>query len=168
MKTKQIIGIILFSISAITALCLLGLNVYATYRWNKELYSYWNLADKSSTLSAKSDYIDKFVEALEKEKLAEYNAIFLKTPDNNVKNNLEALKTLQKRLHEAKSMDINSFEYQKAIEQITAQEQGEAKEMIETLKGGWLLANYPYLWAWFQMVVWGMVLLIGFVGLCLI
>jgi hypothetical protein len=126
--------------------------------------SYWDLADKSSTLEAKSYYIDQFVEALENLKLAEYSAILFKTPNNNVRKNLEALKTLQLRLHKAKQMNMNSLEYQKAIEQITAQEQGEAKEMIDVIHEGWLLANYPLFWTWSAIAIFVLICVIGIMG----
>jgi hypothetical protein len=140
---------------------------YAIYKWNKIVGCYWNLADKSSTLEAKSYYIDRFVETLENLKLAEYSGILFKTPDNNVKKNLEALKTLQLRLRKAKQMDINSFAYQKAIEQITAQEQGEAKEMIDVIHEGWLLANYPLFWTWSAIAIFVLICAIGITGVIL-
>jgi len=137
---------------------------YAIYKWNKMVKSYWDLADKSSTLEAKSYYIDQFVEALENLKLAEYSTILFKTPNNNVRKNLEALKTLQLRLRKAKQMNINSFEYQKAIEQITAQEQGEAKEMIDVIHQGWLLANYPLFWVWSAIFIFVLICVMGITG----
>jgi len=159
------IGAILIRVSILGLIFFFVSIFYADYRWEKEIGNYWSLADKSSTLDAKSDYIDKFVEALEKAKLAEYNAIFFKTPNNNVRKNIEALKTLQARLHEIKSMDINSFAYQTAIEQITAQEQGEADKMLEVIEGGWVLANYPYVWSWFGLLILGVIILIGIIGI---
>jgi hypothetical protein len=141
---------------------------YAIYQWNKIAGSYWALADKSSTLEAKSYYIDQFVEALENLKLAEYSAILFKTPNNNVRKNLEALKTLQLRLHKAKQMNINSLEYQKAIEQITAQEQGGAAiEMIDVIHDGWLLANYPLFWIWSAIAIFVLICMVGITGLIL-
>jgi hypothetical protein len=81
-----------------------------------------------------------------------YNAIFLKTPDNSFDENLIAIKTLQSRLKEISLMDVKSFEYQTAIQQITAQEQGEAQPMLQTFKQTWYLVHYPYLWNWIAVV----------------
>jgi len=140
---------------------------YAIYQWNKIAGSYWDLANKSSTLEAKSYYIDQFVETLESLKLAEYSAILFKTPSNNVKKNLEALKTLRFRLRKTRQMDINSLEYQKAMEQITAQEQGEAKKIIDTIHQSWLLANYPLFWTWSAIAIFVLICAIGITGFIL-
>jgi len=158
------IGKILIIFSFISLLILIFLYYFVEYTFDKIALSYWKLADKSSTLEAKSYYIDKFVESLENLKFSEYNAIFFKTPNNNVRKNLETLKTLQNRLKKAKQMDVNSFEYQKAIEQITAQEQGEAKGMIDTIKGGWKLANYPLFWKPIFVFICCLISLIGVIG----
>src|SRR5687768_15835608 len=98
----------------------------ANYEYEGKIGSYWSLADKASTIPQKAEYIDKFVKAIEKEKLAEHNALIYPTLDNETASNIRALKSLQSRLHEIKGMDPRSFEYQTAIQQITAQEQGEA------------------------------------------
>ena len=118
------------------------------YEYQK-IESFWELADKSSTIPEKSKYITKFVEVLEKQELeGSYNALFLKTPTNSFDKNLAALKSLQERLIEIQTMDVRSFEYQTAIQQITGQEQGEANEMLGELQGAWMLKNYFLLWDW--------------------
>ena len=127
--------------------------VFATYKWNRDVESWWKLADKSSTLEAKNKYMQKFIEALEKQNLSRHDAIFLKTSDNDLQENLEAVKTLGKRLEQIKEMSPNSFEYNQAIQQITAQEQGEASKLINTLFWGWLLHNgYWYIWDWILII----------------
>ena len=45
-------------------------------------------------------------------------------------------------------MNVASFEYQTAIQQITAQEQGEAQAMLEVFSGIWWKNNYIFLWEW--------------------
>ena len=143
--TLLIAGILLF-------LFLVIMEVLANYEYNNEILYNWNLADKSSTLTAKSEYITLFLNKLENTKLAEYNAIWLKTPDNNVQNNIKTLRTLKDRLNEIKDLDPESFAYQTAIQQITAQEQGEASAMMGIISGGWYLKNYPYLWNWMSFL----------------
>lgn len=125
-------------------------NIFANYDYENKYISYWNLADKSSTIQAKYEYINQFVNNIEKnsEKFASNNAIFLKTPDNSFKSNLDALVTLRNRLKEIQSIDINSFAYQTAIQQITSQEQGEAHRLIGVIKGCYFLESYPSLWDW--------------------
>lgn len=117
------------------------------YEW--EAGAYWTLADKASTLEEKSAQIDNFVSAVDKQELqGMHNATLLFTPDNSFHNNRKALGTLQTRLQEIKTLDPNSFAYQTAIQQITAQEQGEAAEMLGNLYGCWMLKNHPMLWSW--------------------
>ena len=120
----------------------------AHYVYIRQISNYWDLADRCSTIEAKSDYIDKFVDAIEKADMSEYNAILYPTPENSFKNNLDAIKTLRDRLHQIKTMNPASFEYNQAIQQITAQEQGEAKNLLFNIDGCWTKANYWYLWDW--------------------
>lgn len=149
MKKFLIIGSIIATLLGIILVIFL---ILANYNWSNNFLSYWNLADKSSTIDAKSGYIDQFVKKIEDGKFSDYNAIFLKTPDNNFEKNFTALKTLQGRLQEIKTMDIESFAYQQAIQQITAQEQGEAQDMLLQLKGCWMLRNYLLLWGWISEI----------------
>lgn len=126
-----------------------------SYTYTNEFGSYWELADKSSTIEEKSKYINLFVEAFEKSGLqGEYNAVFYKTPTVSFDKNLLALKSLQQRLEEIKTMDIRSFEYQTAMQQITAQEQGEARDMLDVLQGCWTKNNYFLYWAWVGGINW--------------
>ena len=137
--------------------------IKANYRYQNEILSYWELADRASTIAQKSDYVDKFVAALEKTNLEGHNAIVFPTPQNSLRANFEALQSLQSRLHEIKTMDPKSFEYQTAIQQITQQEQGEAHAMLDNLYGGWLLHNgYWYCWQWISLLIVAGWIIIGF------
>ena len=144
----KILGVIFIVLSVLFAGILLWCGVNANYQYEKDVYSFWSLADKSSSLTEKSKYVDEYIGALEKSNHAEYSAVWLKTPDNSFSKNLDALKSLGKRLQEIQTMDVQSFAYQTAIQQITAQEQGEAKSMNSVLNNCWCLANYPILWGW--------------------
>lgn len=128
-------------------------SVVANYHWENEYCNYWQLADKSSTILEKQKYISKFVDALEQgEKrgaFASHNAIWLKTPNNSFTANLDALKSLSGRLNEIQKMNPSSFEYNTAIQQITAQEQGEAHAMLAVFQGCFELSSY--------LIVWGFV-----------
>lgn len=100
-------------------------------------------------MKKKAEYIDKFVNALNNSDFKnKYNAISLCTDNNSFNYNFESLKSLQQRLHEISNMDIKSFEYQTAIQQITAQEQGEAKEMLSVFQGIWWKEHHLLLWDW--------------------
>ena len=117
--------------------------------YEKEVQSYWDLADKSSTIEEKSKYIDQFVAQFEKPEFqGKHSALIFKTPNNSFEYNFNALKSLQTRLNEIKTMDMTSFEYQTAIQQITQQEQGEASELVTQLKSIWIRTYYIEIWDW--------------------
>jgi hypothetical protein len=148
-------------VSLMLGLLLLGLQIQScimsNYNYEKDYLSLWNLADKSSTIPAKQQYITQFVSALEagyaKGEFSDYNAVWLKTSNNSFKANLAALKTLAERLTEIQKMNPSSFEYTTAIQQITAQEQGEAAPLLHVIKGCYLKVNYPLMWEWFIALV---------------
>ena len=129
--------------------------VLSQYSWENKYNNLWELADKSSTISAKQKYIADYVAALksgnEKGEFASHNAIWLKTPNNSFAANMQALETLSNRLAEISTMDATSFQYNTAIQQITQQEQGEAGNMIHVLYGCYLLNNFILNWAWIAL-----------------
>jgi hypothetical protein len=156
----KIAGWIGTAVSVLLIVWAIAAEVLADYEYTNNIGSYWSLADKASTLQAKSEYLDKFAAAIDAEHLSGNNAIFLKTPDNSVEQNLAVLHTLQSRMKEIKGMDVTSFAYQQAIQQITAQEQGEADKLLEVIEGSWYLKNHVFLWNWIDVVKW--CILIGF------
>lgn len=149
------VGIVLVVIAVVWFILGVRAEIIRYYEYQNKYQSYWELADKSSTIEEKSNYINKFVNALINSGLeGENDAIIYKIPTNSFDNNLRALKSLQQRLEEIKTMDIKSFEYQTAIQQITAQEQGEAVAMLDVLHGCWVKSNYPLLWDWIGAIFW--------------
>lgn len=128
--------------------------VHANYVYENSYFSNWTLADKASTISQKSDYIDKFAAALDESGLHGTNdAIIWKTQDNSFDKNFQALQSLQSRLHEIKTMDESSFAYQTAIQQITAQEQGQAQDMLNVFQGCWYKVHHYWLWnGWLNLL----------------
>jgi len=148
-----IIGAVLLSIQ-------IRQDILASYHYEKSYSQLWSLADKSSTIPAKKEYIEKFLNALREGKkngdFADYNAIFLKTPNNSFESNLKALETLSGRLAEIQNMNPSSFEYN------TAQEQGEANAMLSEFEGCYRINNYMFVWNWvgFTTTVVSLVLLI--------
>ncbi len=144
MRTLGIIMIIFGSLFAITRGCM---NVYSGYEYDKTIGSNWDLADRASTLAQKSEYVNKFVIALDSCKLDGINnSIFLATPDRGFSENMRALKSLQNRLIQISCMSESDFAYQTALQQITAQEQGEAHELTRNLYGCWQKVNHYTLW----------------------
>jgi hypothetical protein len=158
-------------VSAIWLICCCVGVSRANARYMCEYLYHWKLADKASTIAAKQKEIHAFVEVLEKgdEKgeFAKNNAVFFPTPDNAFANNLEMLKTLEQRLGEIQAMDPKSFEYNTAIQQITAQEQGEAHEMLRVLDGCWTLQNYWWMWDWKGILVFGGLIIAAIAGMLL-
>ena len=161
----KIIGISLIIISVILLCIYIGIFLYASWQYENTISNSWGLAEKASTIDLKSDYIDKFVKALEESKLQGTNAyLIFKTPYSSFDQNMITLKSLQSRLQEIKTLDINSFAYQTAIQQITAQEQGEANRMLEIFSECWLRIHYVYLWSLYGVLVFIGILIIGGVG----
>ena len=149
MATKKWCGFVI--VGSVVLLAFIGIKyVIVSYRYEREISGNWSLAEKASTIKQKSEYIDKFIDALDKSgDMYGNNALVFPTPDNDLTENMKALRSLQGRLHEIQTMDIQSFAYQQAIQQITAQEQGEATGIKFMIEGGWYLhEGYWYLWDW--------------------
>lgn len=142
-----------------------GVGIVGYYQYSKQFSSYWSLAEKASSIEKKIEGIDKFVSALQQSNLSgKYDAIFLETPDNSFDENFAALRSLQTRLHEIKEMDIKSFEYQTALQQITQQEQTEAGEMLSVFSGVWWKDNHFMLWDWIGFIQIGLLVIGCFIG----
>lgn len=151
-KTIIAIAVVLFAIAWGAA------EVRADYEYSNTIGSYWELSDKSSTLKQKSEYLDRYVAALQRPgEFADHDAVIYPTPNNSFQQNMVALLSLQGRMHQIEHMDESSFAYQTAIQQITAQEQGEAKALTSTFEGCWFLQNHPLLWGWHDALVWSVV-----------
>lgn len=150
---KKTIAIIITMISIIWLVTIIVSAVIVSYEYDKTISSYWELSDKASTVTQKSLQVDKYVLALENSGLqGQYDAVVFKTPDNSFDENFTALLTLQSRLHQIDTMDVNSFQYNTAIQQITEQEQGEACAMLSVFKGCWYKTHYLFLWNWIAWV----------------
>lgn len=146
-------GIIYISVGAIWVVIMIFFATIGNYHYERDYESYWNLAEKASTIQQKAVYINKFVTGFKNKGFeGDHNAVFFKTPNNSFDKNLEALQSLKIRLDEIQKMNVASFEYQTAIQQITAQEQGEAQAMLEVFYGIWWKNNYIFLWDWIAVV----------------
>lgn len=149
------LGVITLFLSIVLFGAFIATNVWADYSYKNNVLSNWSLADKASTITQKSEYVDKFVDALQAQQLNGcYDAMFLKTPDNSYDQNFIALQSLQTRLHDIQGMDPNSFQYQSAIQQITAQEQGQADDMLGVFSNCYQKVHYYWLWNPILGVVW--------------
>lgn len=154
---RRTIGAILIVLGLILFVNQVRLEIVSKYAYEKTYGNLWSLADKSSTIPAKQDYINKFVTVLkagkEKGDFSDYNAMWLKTPDNQFDANLKALETLAGRLKEIQNMDPTSFQYNTAIQQITAQEQGEAHALMGVFSGCYFMASWFLVWGWVGAVM---------------
>jgi hypothetical protein len=56
-------------------------------------------------------------------------------------------------MEEIKSMDVKSFEYQQAMYQISAQEEGGVNG-VGDLIGVWYLDHHPSVWGWIDAIRW--------------
>lgn len=128
--------------------------VSASMEWNERVGYAWDMADKSSTLTEKSKYIDEYISRLKDVEHEEYGAIVYKIKSNRYDLNLKALETLGQRLKQVQKLDVNSFAYQTAIQQITAQEQGEAQNMIKVFYNAFILKKYWWAFSTVQAWVW--------------
>src|SRR5262249_79684 len=121
MKT---IGSFMIAIFVIAIIVLVIAAAYASYDYSQNFQSYWSLSESASTLSLKSEYMDKYVSAVDSAHMdGEYAAIFFKTPQNSFDESRKVLGSLQQRLRECKDLKESDMAYQQAITQITAQEQ---------------------------------------------
>ena len=127
-------------------------SILSRYTYEKQFSNLWELADKSSTIPAKQQYITQFLTALKVGEtngvFADYDATWLKTPNNSFTANIKAIQTLSDRLTQIQDMDPASFQYNTAIQQITAQEQGEAHRMLSVFEGCYRRECYPIVWGW--------------------
>lgn len=157
-------GVALIILGILFALGRGGYKLIVHYEYQREIFNNWTLADRASTISQKSEYIDKFVRALEDQNLSGINnAVFFPTPANNFDENFKALLSLRNRLDTISTMKENSFEYQTAMQQITSQEQGEAEPMLDQIKCCWYKKYHYTLWnplitISFFLIQFGMVL----------
>jgi hypothetical protein len=128
------------------------------WEYENKIGNNWDLADAASTIEQKSAYMDQFVKSLENSGLQGMNShLFYQTPISGFNQNLIALKSLQLRLKEIKNLDVNSFAYQTAIQQITDQEQGGARDMINVFESCYYKKNYYWYWDW--RIIVGMLIL---------
>lgn len=148
--------------------CQIRSQILSDYKQEKQYGQYWALADKSSTIPAKQKYLRQFVDSLRggyaNGQFASYDAVWLQTPNNSFESNLKALETLADRLDQIQAMDVTSFQYNTAIEQITKQEQGEASAMLRVFGGCYELANYPIVWEWIGGLILTTWILLLFAG----
>ena len=90
----------LFVVLSVVLLVIVGvININANWHYQNDYLNNWSLADKASTIAQKSEYVDKFVGALEKSGLQGTNAnLIWQTQNSSFDQNFIALKSLQTRL----------------------------------------------------------------------
>ena len=148
---------VVFILASVVLLGMLVIkSIQADFYFERDYGSQWQLADRASTIKAKRDKLTEFVWRLRhSDEFSDHNAVFLDTDANSFDRNVEVLDTLVKRLDEIQTMPVDSFQYNTAIQQITAQEQGEAHAMMNVFDGCYRLHNYPLAWSW--ILAWSIV-----------
>lgn len=142
---------------------------YGVYINNEyeEFISEWIIADRVSTLNAKQEHVSNFIIELENSNLRNTEANWL--ANNNTtqfETNLNALKSLNKRLLEIKDMPVNSTEYQFAINQITQQEINIKNDAVNNIKQCWMRKNhYTYSNNLINGILVGIMIISLFIGL---
>lgn len=98
-------------------------SVFESYAWSNNVETYWKLADQSSILADKLDYLYKYKSELKELGLTEGNyAYIFKTPYTDLSNQMKVLDSLITRLEQAVPLSVDSLEYQQAIKQLTGDE----------------------------------------------
>jgi hypothetical protein len=142
---------LIISILAIVLYIVFG--IISNNKYDTEFGANWQLSKKTATIEQKSVYIDKFVQDIEKGGFGgKFDAIFNPNDNNSYEQNLIALKTLQQRLHELKSLPMTSFDYNTALQQLSEQQGDISSNMIYTFSGIWYKEHYILLWNWICFV----------------
>lgn len=164
MKTFQV-GLCIIAATVALVTIYLVRAVSANNEYANKIQNHWTLADRASTIEAKREHIKSFVNAIENSNIQdEHDAIFFENPENSAFHNLEAVKSLAQRLDQIKDMNPSSFEYQTAIQQITAQEQGEAQNMLRVLENCWMKKYHWFYWKAgiiIMIVIFGIMAILG-------
>lgn len=140
----RFLGIAFLLFSAVWGMALIVFSVRASYEYDNQIFSYWSLSVKASTLQAKSQYFDQLVQAIQSSHLSGNNALLFKTPDNSYDQNLATLQSAQQRFHDVQSMDPTSFQYSQTMAQISAA----GAATMPVFKGLWYKKYYPEFWSW--------------------
>jgi len=137
--------------------------------WDNEVGSYIDLADKSSNLQVKYEYVLKYRTALYEHRLTEgYSNPIWQTPTEDLNENFKAVESLVSRMDDIRALDVNSAEYQWALSQVTEEE---IPHIAGTCSGEGHCGNYDNIFYngwnyqkgglnWFWQSGWGFVILI--------
>ena len=121
--------------------------IRAKVRYTNEVYTHWEMADRSSDIKTKAAHINRFIDAISGKELRGTNGrLIIQTVNTSFDANFAAIKSLQTRMNEISMMDVTSPEYQWAMQQITGQEQGEASVMLGVIKDCYYRTYSPFFW----------------------
>ena len=121
--SEKSIGAVILGVCILFTIVSIASPFMNALKWDNEVGSYVDLADKSSNLQVKYDYILKYRDALEEKGLNEgYSNPIWKTPTENLGENFNAIESLVSRMNEIRELETNSAEYQWALSQITEEE----------------------------------------------
>ena len=142
---------LLISIIGIVVVAALSIGAYwVGYTYDREVGGYLSLADDASTAPLKLQYLGQYREAVHSIVTGEDARLVFTTPQTKAAHQFVVLDSLLQRVGEVAALDVSSFEYQVAMDQITGQEFLGAIEVTNGLlkdayvrQGGW----GRYLWS---------------------
>ena len=141
----------LISIIGTLVVAALSLGAYwVGYTYDREAGGYLGLADDASTAPLKLQYLEQYREAVHRLVTGKDARLVFGTPQTKVAHQFVVLDSLLERVGEVAALDVSSFEYQVAMDQITGQEFTGAIEVTNgLLKGAYLRQGglLGYLWA---------------------
>jgi len=93
------------------------------YMWENTVNSYFELADRASSIDKKLEYLKQYRAALMEKGLNAGQSRYVRpTPASDLSNQMIILDTLIIRMEDAQKLSSSSLEYQQAIKQITTDE----------------------------------------------
>lgn len=125
---------IIWSMITIVYVCLLGYAyLYNSYFYKVKIGQYLSLSDDASTATKKLEYVNEYVDAINKQ-IDKDDARFIFKQERLTKTaQLVILSTLKQRLEETTRMNPESFEYQQAMAQISGQEYDHTLDSIDNI-----------------------------------
>lgn len=96
---------------------------FKRYDFDRNIGDFFELADRASDAKTKTNYMEQFVQSLQKHDLTEgETSVFFGKPISSLQHNYNVALSLLSRLKALSQLDSTSFEYQTGMQQVTLQE----------------------------------------------
>lgn len=149
MNAFERICLILLCSMLVVAIAIPLYAIPTNYEYDLSIGSFFELSDKASKLDVKLVYLKQYAAALENAGLdTGQTTVFFPTRETSLEENYRVLSSLVTRMEEISGMEIDSFQYQTAMQQITENEycwfhEGVFRQGYLLKKGFWPLALFP-------------------------